>query len=83
MVADNQNSPRANPRGPALLEDFILREKITHIDHERIAERIVHVCSTAPRDLRGFAIKCYVSQGNLGLVGNNFGLTADCRARYT
>src|ERR1700749_474264 len=42
VVADNQNSLRANPRGPTLLEDFILREKITHFDHERIPERIVH-----------------------------------------
>ena len=35
-VADNQNSLRQGPRGPTLLEDFILREKITHFDHERI-----------------------------------------------
>ena len=41
-VADNQNSLKAGARGPALLEDFILREKITHFDHERIPERIVH-----------------------------------------
>ena len=42
VIADNQNSLKANPRGPTLLEDFILREKITHFDHERIPERIVH-----------------------------------------
>ena len=41
-VADNQNSLKAGARGPVLLEDFILREKITHFDHERIPERIVH-----------------------------------------
>ena len=41
-VADNQNSLKYGTRGPALLEDFILREKITHFDHERIPERIVH-----------------------------------------
>jgi catalase len=41
-VADNQHSLKAGLRGPALLEDFILREKITHFDHERIPERIVH-----------------------------------------
>jgi len=41
-VADNQNSLKAGVRGPLLLEDFILREKITHFDHERIPERIVH-----------------------------------------
>jgi catalase len=41
-IADNQNSLRAGSRGPTLLEDFILREKITHFDHERIPERVVH-----------------------------------------
>jgi catalase len=45
-LSDNQNSLRANPRGPTLLEDFILREKITHFDHERIPERIVHARAT-------------------------------------
>jgi len=41
-VGDNQNSLKDGPRGPVLLEDFILREKVTHFDHERIPERIVH-----------------------------------------
>jgi len=41
-VNDNQNSLKAGERGATLLEDFILREKITHFDHERIPERIVH-----------------------------------------
>jgi catalase len=41
-VGDNQNSLRGGLRGATLLEDFILREKITHFDHERIPERIVH-----------------------------------------
>lgn len=41
-IADNQNSLKAGLRGPTLMEDFILREKITHFDHERIPERIVH-----------------------------------------
>ncbi|MEO8542017.1 MAG: catalase [Burkholderiaceae bacterium] len=41
-ISDNQNSLKFGLRGPALLEDFVLREKITHFDHERIPERIVH-----------------------------------------
>jgi hypothetical protein len=41
-IADNQNSLKIGDRGPTLLEDFILLEKITHFDHERIPERIVH-----------------------------------------
>ena len=54
-VADNQNSLKYGVRGPALLEDFILREKITHFDHERIPERIVHARGSAAH---GF-FECY------------------------
>ncbi len=116
QVSDNQNSLRSTPRGPTLLEDFVLREKITHFDHERIPERIVHARGSAahgyfeltkslskyttaklftevgkrtplftrfstvaggagsidtPRDVRGFAVKFYTSEGNFDLVGNN------------
>jgi catalase len=46
-VSDDQNSLKAGPRGPALLEDFVLREKIQHFDHERIPERIVHARGSA------------------------------------
>ncbi|MDP1604903.1 MAG: catalase [Legionella sp.] len=41
-IADDQNSLKMGAEGPALLEDFILREKIFHFDHERIPERVVH-----------------------------------------
>jgi catalase len=57
-VADNQNSLKAGLRGPALLEDFILREKITHFDHERIPERIVHARGSAAH---GY-FECYEPQ---------------------
>ena len=46
-INDDQNSLKAGPRGPSLLEDFILREKITHFDHERIPERVVHARGAA------------------------------------
>ncbi|OAN54852.1 catalase [Sphingobium sp. TCM1] len=46
-VADNQNQLKAGARGPVLLEDFVLREKIFHFDHERIPERIVHARGSA------------------------------------
>ena len=116
IIADDQNSLRAGARGPALLEDFVMREKIFHFDHERIPERVVHARGTAahgyfeltdslsdfttaavltevgvrtplftrfstvagnrgsadvPRDVRGFAVKMYTSEGNWDLVGNN------------
>ncbi len=115
-LSDNQNSLKAGDRGPALLEDFILREKITHFDHERTPERIVHARGTGAhgyfqsygsldkytkakfindpkvktpvfvrfstvagekgstdmaRDVRGFAVKFYTSEGNFDIVGNN------------
>ena len=115
-ISDNQNSLKAGVRGPTLLEDFVLREKITHFDHERIPERIVHARGTGahgyfqayksqsditkaaflqdpeektevfvrfstvvgrsgsgdtPRDVRGFAVKFYTTEGNYDLVGNN------------
>ena len=114
-VSDNQNSLKAGARGPTLLEDFLLREKIFHFDHERIPERVVHARGSGahgffeatddisdlskaavfikgtktpvftrfstvaggagsvdtPRDVRGFAVKFYTSEGNWDLVGNN------------
>ena len=116
VISDNQNSLRAGAPGPTLLEDFALREKIFHFDHERIPERVVHargygahgtftctralgdITRAAPfaaigkqtdvfvrfstvagskgspdlaRDIRGFAVKFYTSEGNWDLVGNN------------
>ena len=60
-VADNQNSLKAGLRGPTLMEDFILREKITHFDHERIPERIVHARGSAAH---GF-FECYEPQAKI------------------
>ena len=46
-ISTDQNTLRAGARGPALLEDYVLREKIQHFDHERIPERIVHARGAA------------------------------------
>ncbi|WP_028647686.1 catalase [Nocardiopsis sp. CNT312] len=115
-VEDTDNALSVGERGPTLLEDFHAREKITHFDHERIPERVVHARGagayghftpyedlsdvtsahflsgpdvTTPvfvrfstvagsrgsadtvRDVRGFAVKFYTTQGNYDLVGNN------------
>lgn len=115
-ISDDQNTLRAGPEGPALLEDQVFREKITHFDHERIPERVVHArgsgahgyfqvyksqseitkaaflqnpetktevfvrfstvagnkgSSDTARDVRGFAVKFYTTEGNYDLVGNN------------
>ena len=50
-ISDDQNTLTAGERGPQLLEDFVMREKIFHFDHERIPERVVHA--------RGFGVKGY------------------------
>jgi catalase len=60
-VADNQNTLKAGLRGPTLLEDFIMREKITHFDHERIPERVVHARGSGAH---GF-FECYEPLANL------------------
>ena len=60
-IADNQNSLKAGLRGPTLMEDFILREKITHFDHERIPERIVHARGSAAH---GF-FECFKPQAKI------------------
>ena len=70
-LSDNQNSLKVHPRGPTLLEDFILREKITHFDHERIPERIVHARGTG---IHGFfelttSLKRYTTARLLTEVG--------------
>lgn len=71
VLSDNQNSLKANPQGPTLLEDFILRDKITHFDHERIPERIVHARGTG---MHGFfeltaSLKQYTTAKILTEVG--------------
>ncbi|QNP74404.1 catalase [Streptomyces roseirectus] len=116
-VDRTDDSLTAGERGPTLLEDFHFREKLTHFDHERIPERVVHArgagaygwfepyescaeftraaflqdpsvrtpvfvrfstvqgpkgSADTVRDVRGFAVKFYTSEGNYDLVGNNF-----------
>ncbi|NJM30778.1 MAG: catalase [Rhizobiales bacterium] len=115
-IPDNQNSITAGARGPVLLQDYQLIEKLAHQNRERIPERVVHAkgwgahgtltitnpdiskytkaaafkpgaktdmiarfstvagelgAADAERDVRGFALKFYTSEGNWDLVGNN------------
>ncbi|GAB3256230.1 catalase [Chitinimonas naiadis] len=64
-INDDQNSLKAGERGPSLLEDFILREKITHFDHERIPERVVHARGSGAH---GY-FQVYTSQSALTKAG--------------
>lgn len=60
-INDDQNSLKAGERGATLLEDFIFREKMTHFDHERIPERIVHARGSAAHGV----FKVYESMSNV------------------
>ena len=55
IISDNQNSLKAGARGPTLLEDHILRQKITHFDHERMPERVIHARGAAAHGV----FECY------------------------
>jgi catalase len=63
-VSDDQNSLKSHVRGPTLLEDILMREKVTHFDHERIPERVVHARGTAAH---GF-FQVYESQAALTMA---------------
>lgn len=114
-ISDNQNSLSAGTRGPLLMQDYQLLEKLAHQNRERVPERVVHAngsgafgkliithdiskytkakvlqkgtetkilarfstvagergAADAERDVRGFALKFYTTEGNWDLVGNN------------
>ncbi|MFF2548838.1 catalase [Kitasatospora sp. NPDC058063] len=62
-LADSDHSLKAGPRGPVLLQDHHLREKITHFDHERIPERVVHARGAAAHGVfRGYGTASAVSR---------------------
>src|ERR1700733_11447518 len=50
-IPHTDDSLKAGERGPTLMEDFHLREKITHFDHERIPERVVHARGSGARGI--------------------------------
>jgi catalase len=80
-LADNQNSLRAFERGPTLLEDFILREKITHFDHERIPERIVHARGTAAHGV--FTLKRSLSRYTTAKILTDVGTPTPVFCRFS
>jgi catalase len=80
-VSDNQNSLRSSPRGPTLLEDFVLREKITHFDHERIPERIVHARGTGAHGF--FELKTSLKQYTTAKILTEVGARTPVFARLS
>jgi catalase len=65
LINDDTNTLKAGERGPSLLEDFHFREKMTHFDHERIPERVVHARGAAAH---GF-FQCYEGNEELTKAG--------------
>ena len=63
-ISDDQNSAKAGVRGPTLLEDFHFREKMTHFDHERIPERVVHARGAAAHGV----FECYEDLSELTMA---------------
>ncbi|PXV55830.1 catalase [Dyella jiangningensis] len=80
-ISDNQNSLRATPRGPTLLEDFVLREKITHFDHERIPERIVHARGSAAHG--HFELTCSLADYTDARILTEVGVKTPVFARFS
>ena len=80
-LSDNQNTLKSNSRGPALLEDFILREKITHFDHERIPERIVHARGTGVHGF--FELTKSLEQYTTAKILSEVGETTPLFARFS
>lgn len=80
-VSDDQNSLRAGPRGPTLLEDFLLREKIHHFDHERIPERVVHARGAAAHGY--FELTTSLSQYTHAQVLNEVGVQTPVFVRFS
>ena len=52
-VADNQNSQTAGARGPVLMQDVLLMEKMAHFNRERVPEWVVHAKGRVPGDASG------------------------------
>lgn len=80
-IAEDQNSLKATPRGPVLLEDFLLREKITHFDHERIPERVVHARGTAAHGY--FELTSSLSDVSKAGIFNRLGVRTPVFVRFS
>ncbi|OMP76464.1 MULTISPECIES: catalase [unclassified Chitinophaga] len=65
LINDDMNTLKAGDRGPSLLEDFIFREKMTHFDHERIPERVVHARGVGAHGV----FRVYESQADITKAG--------------
>jgi len=80
-VADNQNSVTAGPRGPVLMQDFWLIEKMAHFNRERIPERVVHAKGVAALGL--FTVTQDISSYTKAKLFAKVGNQAECLVRFS
>ena len=81
QISDDQNSLHAGEHGPTLLEDFVLREKIMHFDHERIPERIVHARGTGVHGF--FELTNSLSKVTTAKIFTHMGVKVPVFARFS
>ncbi len=80
-VADNQNSLTAGPRGPVLLEDYYLIEKLAQQNRERIPERVVHAKGSAA--FGSFTVTQDISRYTRAAIFNGVGKTTEALLRFS
>src|SRR5882724_2189290 len=80
-VADNQNSLTAGPRGPVLMEDFHLIEKMAHFNRERIPERVVHAKGSGAYG--HFKVTGDLTKHTTAKLFSKIGTTAECVVRFS
>ncbi len=81
QISDDQNSLHVGDQGPTLLEDFVLREKIMHFDHERIPERIVHARGTGVHGF--FKLTKSLSEVTTAKIFTKIGVKVPVFARFS
>src|SRR5207237_6742977 len=80
-VADNQNSLTAGPRGPVMMQDFHLIEKMAHFNRERIPERVVHAKGAGAFGI--FTVTGDITRYNRARVFSEIGRKADVLLRFS
>src|SRR6202040_2177513 len=80
-IADNQNSVTVGPRGPLLMQDYQLLEKLAHQNRERIPERVVHAKGSGA--FGRFTVTHDISKYTRAKVFGAIGKTTDVLMRFS
>src|SRR5450432_1237118 len=80
-VGDNQNSLTAGPRGPVLMQDYFLMEKMAHFNRERVPERVVHAKGSGAHGT--FTVTQDISRWTKAKLFSEVGKKTECFARFS